>query len=88
VNPNVSPEDLLVYLSQKVQVPSTDFIVEDVTSEINMNLSKAFKVGAEFSLKDTMYLEEFWPKGVVFKRFEFRKVQQDFHPARSKLPKG
>lgn len=45
----------------------------EVTELDGAGRNKSFKVGANISLKDELYNSDYWPNGIVVKRFRFRK---------------
>lgn len=63
---NTTPEKLSQFLNKKF--PNNFFDVNPLRSG---STSTSFRVGADFSLKDKLYAEETWPKGVLVKRFKF-----------------
>lgn len=66
VKPQVTADDIINYL--KLKCPGEDFTCEQLQSK---GPNSSFKVGANFSMKETMMNDAFWPVGVIFRRFGF-----------------
>lgn len=78
VKQDVTTEDLIKYLNHKL--PNSTLTVKDITPVTGTNTFKSFQVGAEIDLQKTLLSETFWPRGIAFKPFSFKKRQnQDFH---------
>lgn len=75
VQQSATEEAIVEYLKRKTGKESGEFIVKDL--EVKDTQHKCFMVAADFSFKELFYKAEFWPKGVGFKRFDF-KLQQKY----------
>lgn len=63
------------YISKKLSLdePVTGLVVEQLKTVGHNN---SFKVGVHAHYYDAMNNSEFWPSGVVIRRFNFKKQQQ------------
>lgn len=61
-------EAVQLYINKRC--PNADAKVEELKNDVNANCS--FKINILFDVKDTLYTGNFWPKGVIIKRFQFR----------------
>lgn len=80
----ISEENVLSYMSRKLNKQKTDFTIKEIPTRENGN--KCFMIGADYTLKDELYQPTFWPNGVGYKRFDFglyrrfhEHDKQDFH---------
>ncbi|KAJ3647283.1 hypothetical protein Zmor_019169 [Zophobas morio] len=60
-------EKIMAYLQRKC--PGKDFVIEELSSDTGR--SSTFKLGPDYELKDILYSGEFWPQGVMIRRFNF-----------------
>ncbi|KAL3265471.1 hypothetical protein HHI36_009675, partial [Cryptolaemus montrouzieri] len=60
-----SVDDVAKYIKDKI--PQSEFIIEKLNSK---GINSSFKIGDE-NLKDELYKSEFWPSGILVKRFRF-----------------
>lgn len=51
------------------RIPNHKFIVEKLNTHYNDFIS--FKIGADFELYDKLHSIDFWPEGIVIRRFNF-----------------
>ncbi|KAJ3656985.1 hypothetical protein Zmor_016021 [Zophobas morio] len=66
VNKETSSDDVKSYISGKL--PSDEVTVDKLNTQGSY---QSFRVGVKFAYKDTLFKEEFWPQGVVVRRFNF-----------------
>lgn len=66
----VTEDDIKEYLGDKTGDDKTNFTVKLLkTTKSNL---KCFMVAADFKFKDDFYNRSFWPKGVGYRRFDFK----------------
>lgn len=74
VNPGAGKETITNYIKKKV--PGVDFVIDELPKREEA-LSRAFKLTVDFTLLETFNKSDFWPQGVIVKRFfQFKKRQQ------------
>lgn len=66
VNPNASKDVIDDYIRERL--PDTAYVLEDLPRRDGA-ISRAYKLSLDFSLLETLNKPEFWPQGVVVKRF-------------------
>lgn len=71
VKSEVTEDVILRYLADKTGEESSEFVVKDLKARDGGY--KCFMVAADFKYKDTFYDPGFWPRGVGYKRFNFRQ---------------
>lgn len=71
VNDEVNEDIVANYIARKTQVSKDDVVVSQIEVNYEKKDNKCFKVGVDFEHKDLMYSNEFWPKGVLYRRFRF-----------------
>lgn len=73
VKQHVTDTHIQTYIKKKINKTDDDeeIIVKKLSSENKRH--KCFMVGADFDHKDNFYNPSFWPRGVGFKRFDFRR---------------
>lgn len=70
VQNNVTEKAIENYLNRKLKTKSNEkLIVKDLQTKGN---NKCFMVAADIKYKDEFYSPDFWPKGVGYKRFDFK----------------
>lgn len=72
ITPDVTEDDIKQYIKIKTNNKNEEFIVKDL-KEPGSNRFKTFMVAGDFRYKETFYDPSFWPKGVFFRRFDFKK---------------
>lgn len=65
--PGTTKQAVLNYL--KSEVPGEEFICENIETA---GANPCFKVGARMDLKQRLECSDFWPRGVVVRRYNFR----------------
>lgn len=63
------------FISKKTKAEEESISVKSIRTYYQVKDNKCFLVGVDQTLKDTVYYEHFWPRGVAFDRFDFRKGQ-------------
>lgn len=79
VNTNFTKGNEIKFL--KENLVGKESIVEEIINN-NNNYSKAFKIGIDNSLLDTVSNPDFWPKGVTVRRYRFFRAggkRQEIH---------
>lgn len=71
VEPHVTATLIDAYLKKQDALANRDFLIEEIT--LQRTDTKCFRIGADFDLKDALYNEELWPKGVRFTRYHFKR---------------
>lgn len=79
VKRDANDEKIKLYLNKKPGCKDIEFVLKELPSEETQN--RCFMFGAPFRMKDEVYQKSFWPCGVGFQRFDFRK----YNSIRSKL---
>lgn len=72
INPNANRDSIEQYIRERL--PNNDFILDDLPKREEA-LSRAFKLTIDFSLLETLNKPDFWPQGVIVKRFFRPRVQ-------------
>lgn len=67
INKNCTERELLEFL--KIKQPERNFDIEKISRDDRA--SSAFKVGIDFDLLEEMNKGDFWPQGIVIKRYRF-----------------
>lgn len=70
VAPNVSCEQITNWIKNRGDLSESDFEIQPLESKGN---SKAFRLGIDPQHFEMMNKCEFWPTGIAFRRFNFRK---------------
>lgn len=65
--PGTTVDAVLDYL--KSEIPNGEFICESINTT---GPNPCFKVGAPMALKDRLECSDFWPRGILVRRFNFR----------------
>lgn len=74
VNPGASKDSIVGYIRNRA--PEVDFVVDELPKREEA-LSRAFKLTVDFTLLEKFNKADFWPQGVVVKRFfQFKRQQQ------------
>lgn len=73
INPNTDRDTIVDYIGQKV--PSEVFTLEELPKR-DEALSRAFKLTVDFASMETFNKADFWPQGVIVKRFFRPKPKQ------------
>lgn len=72
VSKDVTEDDVKIFIKKKNEIPDDqEIIVKKLTLE-NTHLN-SFMVAADFKYKENFYNPKFWPKGVGYKRFDFKR---------------
>lgn len=71
LKPDTTQEDLTSYLKKKI--PNRTFEVEALRMD---KYSSSFRVAADYDLLEQLYSEQFWPSGILVKRFIFFRKRQ------------
>lgn len=75
VSKGVTEDDVRIFIKKKNEIPDDqEIIVKKLPSE-NTHLN-AFMVAADFKYKENFYNPKFWPKGVGYKRFDFKRYNE------------
>lgn len=80
VTRNVNDTQIRKFITKKLypETPegeeNSDVTVKELQTDPNQ--LKCFMIGADFSHKEKLYTAEFWPRGVGFRRFDFRRYRQ------------
>lgn len=64
------------YIMRKTKLDDKDVSVKTIETSYEKKDSQCFQVGVKFELKDQLYEEDFWPRGVAFRRYRFRFDKQ------------
>lgn len=75
VKDHVTEEIVKKYLEKKTD-SNNDIHVKEIDTYRKIADNKCFKVGLNFDLKDVVYTNSFWPRGVAVNRFDFRKEEK------------
>lgn len=70
VKHDVQEQDIINYLTNKTGQTNDEFMVRHLTTTENNH--KCFSVAADFKFKDDFYDPLFWPRGVGYRRLDFR----------------
>lgn len=71
VNPNASEDSITQYI--KARIPNNEFVLDRLPKR-DEAMSKAYKLTTDFEILDILNKPDFWPQGVIVKRF-FRPRQ-------------
>lgn len=71
VQDSVREDIIKAYISGRTS--SQDVYVKQLETAQTTKDNKSFMIGVEEHLKDRVYTAEFWPSGVNFERFDFRR---------------
>lgn len=82
VQNNIEPKIVKNYLIKEIPEAESNLVLEKLNTK-GTNLS--FKLGINFKFKDDIFHENFWPNGIIVRRFNFRVG--DFLEKRNLLPK-
>lgn len=66
INPKTTKEEIFQYM--KLRRPDDEFILDELPMREGA-LSRAFKLTTDFSLVDEVNKPDFWPQGVIIKKF-------------------
>lgn len=61
----------------KAKIPGKEFTVEELQSK---GLNKAYKIGVDFNIIKDFLNPDFWPKGIIVKRFQFFRRRNTNNP--------
>ncbi|KAG5870766.1 hypothetical protein JTB14_020570 [Gonioctena quinquepunctata] len=79
VTRNVNDTQIQNYISKKLypETPegegNSDVVIKELQTDPNQ--MKCFMIGADLSHKEKLYTADFWPSGVGFRRFDFRRYR-------------
>lgn len=73
INPNTDRDGVLSYIKQKH--PNSNVVLEDLPMRDGA-LSRSFKLTVDFSMLDIFNQPEFWPQGIIVKRFFRARTRQ------------
>lgn len=71
------------YISRKSSLASETVTVKCVETKTKFADNKCFLIGVDPAIKEDIYKNEFWPKGIKFDRFDFRRGQHFLDQQRS-----
>lgn len=71
----VSEETVKTYISKKLKLTENDVEVKTLHTKTQIKNNKSFLIGVPFDLMDSVYNTTFWPQGIRFERFSFRRGQ-------------
>lgn len=71
---SVEEEDVRKYVAEKTG--SEDVSVKQLETILSKKDNRSFMIGMSVQQKDSVYKAEFWPKGIHFERFDFRRGQK------------
>ncbi|KAG5880158.1 hypothetical protein JTB14_036916 [Gonioctena quinquepunctata] len=76
VKPQITTAKITNYIKEKLSMEETgdEVIVKELTSYNTSN--KCFMIGAPFDHKNDLYQQNFWPSGVGYRQFDFRRYSQ------------
>lgn len=75
INPQTGKETVLQYV--KTRRPNDEFVLEELPMRENA-FSRAFKLTTDYALIDVINKPEFWPQGVIVKKFfRFKSRSED-----------
>ncbi|KAG5875993.1 hypothetical protein JTB14_026198 [Gonioctena quinquepunctata] len=72
---SVTEDTVKKYISKKTGTHAEETSAKKLETFHKTKDNNCFLVGVNPSLKDTVYKENFWPRGVAFSRFNFNKGQ-------------
>ncbi|CAH1099818.1 unnamed protein product [Psylliodes chrysocephalus] len=81
VGKEVNEKDITSFIGNKLNIQNNNMENEQIiVKKIQCNSTNtiSFIVATDFSHKDKMYTPSFWPKGVCYRRFDFKKYYEDF----------
>lgn len=73
INPNTSRDTVANYIRSKQ--PNCNFVIDELPKRDGA-LSRAYKLTVDFSMLETYSQPDFWPEGVVIKRFFRARTRQ------------
>ncbi|CAH1107760.1 unnamed protein product [Psylliodes chrysocephalus] len=82
VGKEVNENDITSFIGNKLNIQqnnmkhSEQIIIKKI--QCNSINTISFIVATDFSHKDKMYTPSFWPEGVCYRRFDFKKYYEDF----------
>ncbi|CAH1107492.1 unnamed protein product [Psylliodes chrysocephalus] len=75
VKNQVTEDQIKNYISNKAKNDQSEISVKALKTYYQNKNNKCFLVGTDLSLKNVIYEQNFWPAGVAFERFNFKKGQ-------------
>lgn len=75
IKDHVSEDIVKKYIQEKLKNDLLEPSVRKLKTFYMRKDNNCFLVGVDFSLKEAIYEHSFWPKGVTFERFDFRRGQ-------------
>lgn len=70
IKDNITAETIQEYITNKTKTDK-EVKVKKLDTKTSRKNNKAFMIGVDFSLKEKVYKEDFWPAGITFTRFNF-----------------
>lgn len=89
VKDTVNESTVKQYIINKTRInESENVIVKEVKVNFERKDCKCFMIGVDFSLKERVYEEDFWPAGVTYRRynFNFQKITESKNSENFSLP--
>lgn len=71
VKNTVSKENIVSFLDSKEEAHINTFECEELKT---LGKNKSFKVGVTADLKNKVFENEFWPKGIIYRPYKFFRV--------------
>lgn len=71
---HVSSDKIKKYISDQPKFKDADITIKELPTHESQN--KCFMFGIDWNLKDEIYKPTTWPKGMAFKRFDFKKYHK------------
>lgn len=75
VKDHVNEQIVQNYIARKSSLASETITVKCVETRAKFADNKCFLIGVDPAIKEEIYKSEFWPRGVNFDRFDFRRGQ-------------
>lgn len=68
--PTVDTNIISSYIAKKLDISGKDLIIEQLKT---LGTNQSFKVGIKAEYYDIVNSCDFWPKGITFRRFNFKR---------------
>lgn len=72
----INEGDIREFLQKKTQDNEEDFIIKDLKENRRL---KTFVVAGDFRFKELFYNPKFWPRGVIYRRFDFKRHYEKYN---------
>lgn len=73
IKDTATEETIANHIKKMTSLKDEKILVKQIKTSYERTDRKCFQIGVDTSVKDQVYKPCFWPKGVAFRRYTFRK---------------